>query len=173
MNTQSVPGGDKATQSAQPSPVRLLEALPESDKIRLKITMSSEYHQKLYEFLEQQGFLYFGHEKEGIPLLLKYGLSKVRRDELERNKNELDLSRYAAERFQCTEYYQDNMALTLGLRQELNQNRALKRELLAKGLSRHLAADAWDSWGEARITELYQRYVPCQPPATGTGEKRE
>ncbi|RJO62153.1 MAG: hypothetical protein C4542_04825 [Dehalococcoidia bacterium] len=162
MNTQSVPGGDKATQSAQPSPVRFLEALPESDKIRLKITMSSEFHQKLYEFLERQGFLYFGHEKEGIPLLLKYGLSEVSRTELEKNKEELNLSRYAAMRFQCSEYFAQNMAMTLGLRRELSRNRALKQKLIEKGQAKHLTPDEWDSWDEDFIDGLLCRYVPCK-----------
>ncbi len=152
-------------------PLELTGVTREGGKVLLKLVLSREFHRGLTAFMEKQGFFYFGHEKDGIPLLLRYGLSHESRNELERNKNELDLSAFAARNFASAELYQDNMALTLRLRQMLRQNRTLKRKLVERGQAEYISADPWDNWGDDYIAALYNRYVPCQASARSEGGK--
>jgi hypothetical protein len=141
--------------------VRILKAKESGDKICLRVAMSREFYNELYEFLKQKGYVSLGREREGMSLLLEFGLSEESREELERNKNEMwkESSHYAAISFQTSEYYAKNSAITMGLRLHLQENKLLKQKLKEKGLGDYASEDEWDKWNDSFISELYRRYV--------------
>jgi len=159
-----IPNKEKTTslQKEQPAAlVRILEAKENEGKIYLRVAVSREFHNELHEFLKQKGYVSFGREKEGMSLLLEFGLSEENRSGLERNQSEMwkESSCYAAMTFQTAEYYARNTAITLGLNLHLQENRALKKELKEKGLGEFVLEDEWDKWDENFIDALYRRYV--------------
>ena len=142
-------------------PVRILEAKENGDKVSLRVAMSREFYNELYEFLKQKGYVSLGREREGMSLLLEFGLSEENRSGLERNQKEMwkESSCYAAMTFQTAEFYARNTAITLGLNLHLQENRALKKRLKEKGLGEFVLEDEWDKWDENFIDALYRRYV--------------
>lgn len=56
--------------------VKILEAKESEDGVHLRVVMSHEFYNELYEFLKQKGYVSFGREKEGMSLLLEFGLSE-------------------------------------------------------------------------------------------------
>jgi hypothetical protein len=127
-------------------PMRILEARESDDKVCLRVVISCEFYNELYEFLGQIGLTCWGNDKKVIPLFLEFGLSEESREELERNKNEMwkVSSRYAAMSFQSSEYYAKNSTITMGLRLHLLENKALKKKLKEKGLGEYIREDEWD-----------------------------
>jgi hypothetical protein len=154
------------SQEEQPiEPVKILEITHSQGNVCLRVAMSFEFYNELHTFLEHQGWMSWGHnEKEGIALLLEFGLSEESREELERNKEELlkVSSRYAALNFQTSEYYANNSAIAMGLRLHLQENKSLKKKLEKRGLGGYVSEDEWDKWDDNYINELYRIYVFCR-----------
>jgi hypothetical protein len=153
------------SQEEQPvEPVKILEVRESGSNVCLRVAMSFEFYNELYEFLKQTGLTCWGNDKKAIPLFLQIGLSEDTREELERNKEELLKvgSRYAALNFQTAEYYATNSDIAMGLRLHLQENKSLKRELKERGLGHYVSEDEWDRWDDDFIKELYRRYVFCK-----------
>jgi hypothetical protein len=158
---------EKTAQSSEEQPVepvRILEAKESEGSVYLRLAMSREFYNELYEFLERKGYMCFGREKAGISLLLEFGLSEESHETLERNKDEMweASSSYAAINFQTSEYYARNSTITRGLRIHLQENKSLKRKLREQGFGSYLSEDAWDKWDDNFVNELYRRYVFCK-----------
>lgn len=159
------PGVPKETgEMAVPCPVAILEARQNDRKVHLKLAMSDDFHARFYGFLEERGFLCYGHEKPGIALLIDYGLSEESRDELARNVSDMEavMSRYAATRYRVHDCYEENSAIASGLRIMLAVNKSLKRRLKEAGLGNLVDEDDWDSWGEETVSSFYRKYVFCK-----------
>ena len=153
------------SQEEQPvEPVKILEITESGSNVCLRVAMSFEFYNELYEFLKQTGLTCWGNDKKAIPLFLQFGLSEDTREELERNKEELLKvgSRYAALNFQTSEYYASNNDIAIGLRLHLQENKSLKRELKERGLGHYVSENEWDKWDDNFINELYRRYVFCK-----------
>jgi hypothetical protein len=142
-------------------PVRILEAKENGDKVSLRVAMSREFYDDLYEFLKQKGYVSYKREKDGMSILLEFGLSEESREELERNRDEMwkVSSRYAAISFKTSEYYERNFEITKGLTYHIRLNKELKRELKEKGLGDYVSKDEWDNWDDNFVDRLYNRYV--------------
>jgi hypothetical protein len=158
---------EKIAQSSEEQPVepvRILEAKESEGSVYLRLAMSREFYNELYEFLEHKGYVCFGREKAGISLLLEFGLSEESHETLERNKDEMSemSSSYATMNFQTSEYYARNSAITRGLRIHLQENKSLKRKLKEQDAGSRLPEDEWDKWDDDFINELYRRYVFCK-----------
>ena len=155
---------DKITppQEEQPvEPLKILEARESGDRVYLRVAISGEFYNELYEFLERTGLTCWGNDKKAVPLFLQFGLSEESREELERIKGEFlkVSSRHAAMSFQTSEYYAKSSTIAMGLRQVLQENKSLKRSLRERGLEKHVSEDEWDNWDDNFINELYRRYV--------------
>jgi len=113
---------DKITppQEEQPvEPLKILEARESGDRVYLRVAISGEFYNELYEFLERTGLTCWGNDKKAVPLFLQFGLSEESREELERIKGEFlkVSSRHAAMSFQTSEYYAKSSTIAMGLRQ--------------------------------------------------------
>jgi len=103
--------------------------------------------------------------KEGIVLLLIYGLSDETQEELKQLRQERESKlfkisqAYSVMRFRLYEYSQENKALTMKLRLMLNENRSLKKTLEKEGVGCEIPKDDWDNWDVAKIDNYYRRYV--------------
>ena len=153
------------SQKEQPvEPVKILEITESQGSVCLRVAMSFEFYNEVYEFLKQTGLTCWGNDKKAIPLFLRFGLSEDTREDLERNKEELLKvgSRYAALNFRTAEYYATNNDIAVGLRLHLQENKSLKRELKENGMEEYVSEDEWDKWDENFINELYRRYVFCK-----------
>lgn len=141
--------------------VRILKVKTSEGMVCLRVAMSAEFYNELHEFLKQKGYVSLGREKEGLAVLLEFGLSGESREDLERSREELrkNSSRYAALSFQTSEYYVRNFEIVKGLNYHLRLNRELKRELKEKFPRERLPQDEWDNWDDDFVDKLYRRYV--------------
>lgn len=152
-------------QDGQPvPPLRILEIREGSHRVHLRIALSPDFYRELYRFLEQKGFVSYGHEADGIALLLEFGCSTENHEEMEQDMEAMrrDGPHYAALSYQTAEYYAKNSAIAMGLRFHLQENRLLKKRLREEGLGELASEDEWDRWDEDTIAELYRRYVFCR-----------
>jgi hypothetical protein len=159
---RKVSTNDTSTQGEQHTPpLRILEVKRDDDKVRLRVKLSPEFYSELYRFLEQKGLACWGHEKEGIALLLEFGSCGESCEEMDKDIEAMrrDGPRYAAMSFQTAEYYARNGAIVMGLRFHLQENRALKKKLRENGLGDLVSEDEWDGWDNSIIEDLYRRYV--------------
>lgn len=130
-------------------------------KINLHIEMSHEFYDELHDFLKKKGYILQRREKEGILILLEFGLSEESHEELEKNKEEMiELSsEYAMKTYFTSENYQANFEFVKGLNYHLNFNRGLKKELKRMNLCEAVPVDEWDKWDDEYVECLYQKYV--------------
>lgn len=130
----------------------------------MKVALPYGFHEELYKFLNEKGFLCYGHEKPGIALTISFGLSENNREEMIKDMSEMEnaMSEYAATRFRVHECYEENSKIASGLRIMLAQNKSLKRKLKEKGLGHLVQEDEWDNWDEDTIRRFYQEYVLCK-----------
>lgn len=152
-------------QNDQPAPpLWVLEVKESSGRVYLRIALSPDFYRELYQFLEQKGFVSYGHEADGIALLLEFGCSTESHEELQQDTEAMrrDGAHYAAMSFQTAEYYAKNSAIAMGLRFHLQENRLLKKRLKEQGLGGLVTEDEWDRWDEDTIVELCRRYVFCR-----------
>ena len=140
--------------------VHILEAIKMKDcRVCLNVAMKQDFYDELYMFLKQKGYISLKREKEGIELILEFGLSKEKRNNLEKIRDEMRDSSYAAVKYKCYKYYKENQAITIGLNIHLQNNKLLKKKLMEHGMDDYVSEDDWDDWSEKTIDGLYRRYV--------------
>jgi hypothetical protein len=153
--------GHHATPQKHSDLMTALEEIESREKTHITVALPDDLEKKVAEFLKNMGF----QQREGITLLISYGLSDETDEELEKLKleRELELDRlsrtYAPVRFKTYLYSEDNRALTMNLRSMLNENRALKRALEERGMGSCFLKNEWDEWGEPTIKGFYRKYV--------------
>ncbi|KTB49344.1 hypothetical protein [Dehalogenimonas alkenigignens] len=153
--------------------VRITDTEKRFENTVIRLVLSPSFRKELFTFLEQKGYLAYGQENKGIAQLIRYGLSGKNRAKLEKNREDLDLSKYAGMRFQLSQWYHDLNAMTLGLSASLEENRKLKQLLRDRGMSGIITEDEWDKWDREFIDMLFKRYVfgddhPTEPSSTLT-----
>jgi predicted DNA binding CopG/RHH family protein len=141
--------------------ITALEEIESREKARLKVAIPYEVAEKLEQFLKGKGLF----ERQGIPLLMEYGLS----DESERELEELKLEKesqmrhmygtYCKMKLCVYEYSMENNAITMRLSSTLSKNRSLKQRMREEGLPSCISQDEWDNWGEAEVNEFFRKYV--------------
>ena len=153
--------GRQATPQKHSDLIAALEEIESREKTHLRVALPASSEKKVAEFLKNMGFQW----REGLALLISYGLSDETEEDLEKLKlereRELDrLSRtYAPMRFKTYLYSEENCALTMNLRSMLNENRTLKRALEKRGLGNFFSKDEWDEWSESMVEGFYRKYV--------------
>jgi hypothetical protein len=138
-----------------------LEAIESREKARLKVAIPHEVAEKLEQFLKEKGLF----ERQGIPLLIEYGLSDESEEELDKLRLEKEsqihhmYGTYCNMKFRAYEYFMENKAITMGLSFALSKNRSLKQRLKEEGSQSRISQDEWDKWDEARVNEFFRKYV--------------
>jgi len=138
-----------------------LEAIESREKARLKVAIPYEADEKLEQFLKEKGLF----KRQGIPLLIEYGLSDESEKELEKLKLEKESQMhhlyvtYCNMKFRTYEYSMENEATTIRLSSLLSKNHSLKLRLKEEGLQSFLSQDEWDSWNETKVNEFFRKYV--------------
>ncbi|MEM3823891.1 MAG: hypothetical protein QXH87_03065, partial [Candidatus Bathyarchaeia archaeon] len=131
-------------------------------KVRLKIVVPYEFGKELSCFLKEKGIL----ENQGIPLLIRYGLSMESKEEIEKLKLEIESKEirqlwreYAIMKFQTYEFFMENKAMIMRLPNMLYENNSLKRRLKTKGLRNFIPKSEWENWSKLEIDNFYRKYV--------------
>jgi hypothetical protein len=141
--------------------IAALEEIESREKTRLKVAIPHEAAAKLEQFLKEKGL----PRRQGIPLLIEYGLSDESEEELEKLKLEKETQMrhlyrtYCNMKFRAYEYFMENKAITMRLSFVLSKNRSLKQRLKEEGLQSFIAQDEWDNWDEAKVNEFFRKYV--------------
>jgi len=141
--------------------ITALEAIERREKARLKVAIPHEVAEKLEQFLKEKGL----PERQGIPLLIEYGLSDESEEELEKLKTEKQSQMghlwgsHAIMKFKAYEYFMENNAIIMRLPFLLSKNRSLKLRLEKEGLQSCVSQDELDSWDESKVNEFYCKYV--------------
>lgn len=141
--------------------ITALEAIESREKTHLKVAISHAAAQKLEQFLKEKGF----SRRQGIPLIIEYGLSDESEEELEKLKLEKEsharhlYGTYCIMKFRAYQYFMENKAITMRLPSALSKNRSLKQRLREEGLQSFVSQDEWDEWNEAKVKEFFRKYV--------------
>ena len=141
--------------------ISVLEEIESREKSRLKVAIPHTAAEKLEQFLREKGLF----ERQGIPLLIEYGLSDESEEELDKLRLEKDsqihhmYGTYCNMKFRAYEYFMENKALTMRLSSSLSKNQSLKKKLAEEGLQSCLSQDEWDDWNEAEVNEFFRKYV--------------
>jgi hypothetical protein len=141
--------------------ITALEEIESREKARLKVAIPYEVAEKLEQFLNEKGLF----ERQGIPLLMEYGLSDESEKELEKLKLEKEsqmhhlYGTYCNMKFHTYEYSMENNAITMRLSFTLSKNRSLKQRMREEGLQSCISQDEWDNWDEAKVNEFFRKYV--------------
>jgi hypothetical protein len=141
--------------------ITALEAIESREKARLKVTIPREAAEKLEKFLSDKGL----PRRQGIVLLISYGLSDESKEELEKLRLEKESQMrylwgtYCNMKFRAYEYFMENKAITIRLSSVLSKNRSLKLRLKEKGSQNYVFKDEWDNWDETRVNEFFHKYV--------------
>jgi len=141
--------------------ISALEEIESREKARLKVVIPREAAEKLKKFLEEKGL----PERQGIVLLVNYGLSDESEEELDKLRLEKEsqmnhmYGTYCVMKFRAYEYFMENKALTIRLSSSLSKNQSLKKELAEEGLQRYLSQDEWDNWNAVKVNEFFRKYV--------------
>jgi len=143
-------------------PIKILGVRQENGKIFVKISITRKYYEYLYHFLKEKGLIGLTGGKDGISLLLEYGLTDLTPEDLSKQWDIQKMSRYAAACFKCYELFEKNCAIAAGLKFHLLENKNLKKKLREKGMDHEVTEDEWDNWDQTRIKEFYDRYVFCR-----------
>jgi hypothetical protein len=141
--------------------IAVLEEIENREKTRLKVAIPHEVAEKLEQFLKEKGL--FG--RQGVTLLIEYGLSDESEEELEKLRLEKEsqfhhlYGTYCNMKFGAYEYFMENKAITIGLSLLLSKNRSLKQKLAEEGLQGYIPQDEWDNWNEDKVDEFFRKYV--------------
>jgi len=141
--------------------ITVLDEIESRKKARLKVAIPHTAAEKLEKFLKEKGLF----ERQGILLLIEYGLSDESEEELEKLKLEKEsqlhhmYGTYCNMKFRAYEYFMENKAMAIRLSFLLSTNRSLKRKLVKEGLQFCKSQDEWDNWDEAKISEFFRKYV--------------
>jgi len=141
--------------------ITALEEIESREKARLKVAIPYEATEKFEQFLKEKGLF----KRQGIPLLIEYGLS----DESEKELYKLRLEKesqmhhmygtYCDMKFRAYEYFMENRATTVRLSSLLSKNQSLKQKLVEEGLQSYISQDEWNKWNEAKVNEFFHKYV--------------
>lgn len=141
--------------------ITALEEIESREKARLKVAIPYEVAEKLEQFLKGKGLF----ERQGIPLLIEYGLSDESEKELEKLKLEKEsqmhnmYGTYCVMKFRAYEYFMENNAITMRLSFALSKNRSLKQRMKEEGSQDCILQDEWDNWDKAEVNEFFRKYV--------------
>ncbi|MGQ9743866.1 MAG: hypothetical protein ACUVQW_04540 [Candidatus Bathycorpusculaceae bacterium] len=141
--------------------ITALEAIESREKARLRVAIPHAAAEKLEQFLKEKGL----SERQGIPLLIEYGLSDESEEELDKLRLEKEsqihhmYGTYCNMKFRAYEYFMENKAITIRLSFLLSKNQSLKQKLVEEGLQSYLSQDEWDNWNEAEVNEFFRKYV--------------
>jgi hypothetical protein len=141
--------------------ISVLEEIDSHEKSRLKVAIPFEAAKKVKVFLEEKGL----SRKQGIQILIEYGLSEENEKELEELESERKsqinylYGNYCRMKFQAYEFFMENKALAMKLRLLLSENQSLKNRLKHEGLQRYISQDERNSWDEEVIENYYRKYV--------------
>jgi len=141
--------------------VSALEEIESHEKSRLKVAISFEAARKLEIFLKEKGLPW----KQGIQMLIEYGLSEENDDELRNLESERKsqfnylYDNYCRMKFRAYEFLMENKVLARALIFLLSENQSLKNRLKNEGLQNCVSQDEWDNWDNAVIDDYYRKYV--------------
>jgi metal-responsive CopG/Arc/MetJ family transcriptional regulator len=141
--------------------ITALEEIESREKIRLKVAIPYKVAEKLDRFLREKGL----PKRHGLPVLIRDGLSDESEEELQKLKLEKEKEMghlwgtYCTMRFQAYEDFMENKAITISLNFLLSENRSLKERLENVDLKNCVSKDEWDDWDEAKLNDLYRKYV--------------
>ena len=141
--------------------ITALEEIESREKAHLKVSIPREAAEKLEQFLNEKGLF----ERQGIPLLMEYGLSDESEEELDKlrleKESQMDhmYGTYCVMKFRAYEYFVENKAMVMRLSSSLSKNQSLKQKLAEEGLQSCLSKDEWDNWDEAKVNEFFRKYV--------------
>ena len=141
--------------------ITALEAIESREKARLKVTIPHEVAEELEQFLKEKGL----PERQGIPMLIRYGLSDESEEELAKLKSERQSQigylwgTYCTMKFRAYEYFMENKELTMKLQFLLSENRSLKMRLKKEGLQSYVLKHDWDDWDKVVVEDYYRKYV--------------
>lgn len=141
--------------------IAVLEEIESREKARLKVAIPHEVAEKLEQFLKEKGL----SKRQGVPLLIEYGLSGESEEELEKLRLEKEsqlhhlYGTYCNMKFRAYEYFMENKAITMRLPFLLSKNRSLKQKLVEEGLQGYISQDEWDNWNEDKVNEFFRKYV--------------
>jgi predicted DNA binding CopG/RHH family protein len=161
INKSKLSHREQVSQRRRADLITALEAIESREKARLRVAIPCGVGGKLEQFLKEKGLF----ERQGIPLLIEYGLS----DESEEELNKLRLEKesqmdhmygtYCNMKFRAYEYFMENKAITIRLSFSLSKNQSLKQKLVKEGLQGYISQDEWDNWNEAKVNEFFHKYV--------------
>jgi len=144
------------------APVKILGVRQTGEKVYLKVSMAEQYYEYLYRFLKEKGLIGLTGGKDGISLMLEYGLTEIKEEDREKQWDIEKMSRYATACFKSYELFEKNCAIATGLRFHLLENKILKKRLRERGLEHLAGHDEWDDWNDSKTAELYNRYLYCR-----------
>jgi len=141
--------------------ITALEAIESQEKARLKVAIPHVAAEKLEQFLREKGLF----KRQGIRLLIEYGLSDESEEELDKLRLEKEsqihhmYNTYCKMKFHAYEYFMENKAITMRLSSLLSKNQSLKQKLAEEGLQSYISQNEWDRWDEAKVNEFFRKYV--------------
>ena len=152
---------ERVSQRRHADLITVLEEIESREKARLKVSIPHAAAEKLEQFLREKGLF----ERQGIPLLMEYGLSDESEEELDKlrleKESQMDhmYGTYCVMKFRAYEYFVENKAMVMRLSSSLSKNQSLKKRLGEGGLQSYLSQDKWDNWDEAEVDEFFRKYV--------------
>jgi len=166
INKSKLPNKEHVSQRHHADLITALGAIERQEKARLKVAIPHEAAEKLEQFLKEKGLL----KRQGILLLIEYGLSDESEEELDKLRLEKEsqmqhlYGTYSVMKFRAYEYLMENKALARRLPFILSENQSLKQRLEKEGSQSCIPQDEWDSWDEAKINEFFRKYVFMNKP---------
>lgn len=152
---------EEISQKRRADLISVLEEIDSHEKSRLKVAIPFEAAKKMEVFLEEKGLT----RRQGIQMLIEYGLSEENEEELENLESERKsqihylYGNYCRMKFQAYEFFMENKVLAMKLRFLLSENQLLKNRLKCDDLRSYVSQDEWDNWNEALIENYYRKYV--------------
>jgi len=152
---------ERVSQRRHADLISVLEEIESREKSRLEVSIPHATAEKLEQFLREKGLF----ERQGIPLLIEYGLSDESEEELDKLRLEKEsqihhmYGTYCNMKFRAYEYFMENKAMVMRLSSSLSKNQSLKKKLAEEGLQSCLSQDEWDRWDEAKVNEFFRKYV--------------
>jgi hypothetical protein len=155
------PYREEISQKRRADLISALEEIDSREKSRLRAAIPFEAAKKMEVFLEEKGL----PRRQGIQMLIEYGLSEENEKELENLESERKsqinylYGNYCRMKFQAYEFLMENKALAMKLIFLLSENQSLKNRLKGEGLQSYVSQDEWDNWDETVIDNYYRKYV--------------
>jgi hypothetical protein len=152
---------EEISQKRRADLISALEEIDSHEKSRLKVAIPFEVAEKMEIFLKEKGLL----RKQGIQMLIEYGLSEENDNELRNLESERKsqfnylYDNYCRMKFRAYEFLIENKVLTRALTFLLSENQSLKNRLKNEEFQCYVPKDEWDNWDNAVIDDYYRKYV--------------